>query len=174
LHCHTGIFFPIKAPPKFLRNKITFNEELKTHFLSKLNANYRCVRLLCLHCHPPDRLWYYKQIFYLFNKKLLSYIALSIYTLKLNSLRSWGIVAMCVHWLPTPTPRVVPCQSVTLGVPYPPPTCNTHPPVPAILPPLCARWPPPPRPSFENILWINVDLSVQKVSYTILSLYSWL
>jgi hypothetical protein len=41
---------------KFLRNKITFNEELKKHFLSKLNANYKCVRLLCPHCHPPDRL----------------------------------------------------------------------------------------------------------------------
>jgi hypothetical protein len=41
---------------KFIRNKQTFNEELKKHFLSKLDANYRCVRLLCPHCHPPDGL----------------------------------------------------------------------------------------------------------------------
>jgi hypothetical protein len=41
---------------KFIRNKQTFNEELKKHFLSKLNANYRRVRLLCPHCHPPDGL----------------------------------------------------------------------------------------------------------------------
>jgi hypothetical protein len=31
----------------------------------------------------------------------------------------------------------------------------------------CARWPPPPRPSFENILWINVDLPVATAPYTI-------
>ncbi len=34
---------------------------------------------------------------------------------------------------------------------------------------LCAGWPPPPRPSFENILWINLDLPVSKVSYIALS-----
>ncbi len=41
---------------KFLKNKQTFNEELKKHFLSQLNANYRCVRLFCPHCHPADGL----------------------------------------------------------------------------------------------------------------------
>jgi hypothetical protein len=41
---------------KFQRNKLIFNEELKNHFLSLLKANYRCERLLCPHCHPPDRL----------------------------------------------------------------------------------------------------------------------
>jgi hypothetical protein len=41
---------------KFIRNKQTFNEELKKHFLSKLDANYRCVGLLCPHCHLPDGL----------------------------------------------------------------------------------------------------------------------
>ncbi len=41
---------------KFQRNKLIFNEELKNHFLSQLKANYRCERLLCPHCHPPDRL----------------------------------------------------------------------------------------------------------------------
>jgi hypothetical protein len=41
---------------KFQRNKLIFNSMLKNHYLSKLNANYRCVRLLCPHCNPPDRL----------------------------------------------------------------------------------------------------------------------
>ncbi len=45
-----------------------------------------------------------------------------------------------------------------------------RPTVPAIEPPLCARWPPPPRPSFENILWsrgrtcLVVDLVIGKAA----------
>jgi hypothetical protein len=49
---------------KFIRNKQTFNEELKKHFLSKLDANNRCVRLLCPHFHPPDGTLMLKQIPY--------------------------------------------------------------------------------------------------------------
>ncbi len=71
-------------------------------------------------------------ILYSQQKLLYNYIALSIYTLKINSLRSRGIAAVCVHWLPSPIPHVVPCQPAALGVPYPSPACNTHPPVPAI------------------------------------------
>ena len=41
---------------KFQRNKLIFNSMLKNHYLFKLNANYRCVRLLCPHCNQPDRL----------------------------------------------------------------------------------------------------------------------
>jgi hypothetical protein len=41
---------------KFQRDKLLFNSMLKDHYLSKLNANYRCMRLLCPHCNPPDRL----------------------------------------------------------------------------------------------------------------------
>lgn len=41
---------------KIIRNKCTFNKDLKEHFLSKLNGNFKCERLLCLQCHPPDRL----------------------------------------------------------------------------------------------------------------------
>jgi hypothetical protein len=36
---------------KFLRNKCEFNSKLKALLLSKLNANYRCNRLLCHFCH---------------------------------------------------------------------------------------------------------------------------
>ncbi len=104
MHCHTSIFFPIKAPPKFLRNKMTFNEELKKHFLSKLNANYRCVKLLCLHCHSPDRLWYYKQIFYLFNKNFFLVILPCSYLL-LN-LILWevevSLLCVCIGYPPQP------------------------------------------------------------------------
>jgi hypothetical protein len=32
-------------------NKIVFNAKLKGHFISQLNANYVCTRLLCPHCH---------------------------------------------------------------------------------------------------------------------------
>jgi hypothetical protein len=40
---------------KFQRNKLIFNSMLKNHYLSKLNANYRCVGLLCPHCNQPDK-----------------------------------------------------------------------------------------------------------------------
>jgi hypothetical protein len=36
---------------KFLRDKNEFNNKLKTLLLSKLDANYRCSRLLCHFCH---------------------------------------------------------------------------------------------------------------------------
>jgi hypothetical protein len=39
---------------KFLRDKTEFNFKLKAHFLSKLNPNFRCSRLLCPHCHLAD------------------------------------------------------------------------------------------------------------------------
>lgn len=41
---------------KSIRNKLQFNKQLKDHFLSKLDINYKCGRLLCPHCSPPDRL----------------------------------------------------------------------------------------------------------------------
>jgi hypothetical protein len=36
---------------KFLRDKCEFNSKLKALLLSRLNANYRCNRLLCHFCH---------------------------------------------------------------------------------------------------------------------------
>jgi hypothetical protein len=36
---------------KTVRCKIDFNSKLKEYFISKLNGNYTCSRLLCPHCH---------------------------------------------------------------------------------------------------------------------------
>ena len=41
---------------KIIRDKLSFNKKLKEHFLAKLDENYSCDRLLCLQCHPLDRL----------------------------------------------------------------------------------------------------------------------
>ena len=40
---------------EFLRNKKTY-QDLKDHFVSLLKRLVICDRLLCLQCHPPDRL----------------------------------------------------------------------------------------------------------------------
>jgi hypothetical protein len=36
---------------KTIHNKLDFNVKLNNYLLDKLNANYRCTRLLCPHCH---------------------------------------------------------------------------------------------------------------------------
>jgi hypothetical protein len=36
---------------KTIRSKPDFNSKLKDHFLSMLNSNFTCSRLLCPHCH---------------------------------------------------------------------------------------------------------------------------
>jgi hypothetical protein len=36
---------------KTIRCKIDFNSKLKDYFISKLDGNYTCSRLLCPHCH---------------------------------------------------------------------------------------------------------------------------
>jgi hypothetical protein len=36
---------------KTIHNKIDFNFKLKQFLLNKLDANFRCTRLLCPHCH---------------------------------------------------------------------------------------------------------------------------
>jgi hypothetical protein len=41
---------------KIIRDRLSFNKKLKEHFLAKLDENYSCDRLLCLQCHPLDRL----------------------------------------------------------------------------------------------------------------------
>jgi hypothetical protein len=41
---------------KIIRNKKTFKKDLKERFLNRLNETVSCDRLLCLQCHPPDRL----------------------------------------------------------------------------------------------------------------------
>ena len=39
---------------KIIRDKMEFKLKLKEYFLSKLNENYTCTRLLCPHCHLPN------------------------------------------------------------------------------------------------------------------------
>jgi hypothetical protein len=41
---------------KIIRNQKTFNKGLKEHFFNQLKETVSCDRLLCLQCHPPDRL----------------------------------------------------------------------------------------------------------------------
>jgi hypothetical protein len=41
---------------KFIRNKKEFNKDLKAHFINNLKGTVSCDRILCLQCHPPDRL----------------------------------------------------------------------------------------------------------------------
>jgi hypothetical protein len=36
---------------KSIGNKSEFNKKLKEHFMSLLNPNFMCNRLLCPHCH---------------------------------------------------------------------------------------------------------------------------
>ena len=41
---------------KFIRNKKEFNKDLKAYFINNLKGTVSCDRILCLQCHPPDRL----------------------------------------------------------------------------------------------------------------------
>jgi hypothetical protein len=41
-------------PCKSTSSKTLFKKELKKHFLEKLDSNYKCNRLLCIHCHLPS------------------------------------------------------------------------------------------------------------------------
>jgi hypothetical protein len=53
---HPLLYFPklwneFEDPCKSTNSKVQFKKELKKHFLDQLDANYRCNRLLCPHCH---------------------------------------------------------------------------------------------------------------------------
>ena len=83
-----------------------------------------------------------------------------------------GLPCMCVHNGSPPRPH--PCCTLLVCCSWCPIPVfwlkcygTSRPTVPAIEPLLCAHWPPPPRPLFENIHWINVDLPVGTAPYTI-------